>query len=150
MALRWFPDMAQNEIMRKLFDDSCQEFWPSFPFCLECSSPDLYVFMSAKSLQSCPTLWSYGLQFTRLLCPWDSPSKNTGLVWHALLQGIFSTQGLDPLLFCLLCWQAEACHLGQVGPLSPLGTLAPPGTFISSAFSHLSGFSSKTFPDHPC
>ena len=26
----------------------------------------------AKSLQSCLTLWSYGLQPTRLLCPWDA------------------------------------------------------------------------------
>ena len=31
----------------------------------------------AKSLQSCPTLWTYGLQPTRLLCPWDFPGKNT-------------------------------------------------------------------------
>ena len=26
----------------------------------------------------------------------DSPSKNTGVGCHALLQGIFSTQGLNP------------------------------------------------------
>ena len=30
---------------------------------------------------------------TRLLCPWDSPGKNTGVGCHALLQGIFPTQG---------------------------------------------------------
>ena len=114
MALRWFPDMAQNEILRKLFDDSSQEFWPSFPFCLECSSPDLYVFMSAKSLQSCPTLRSYGLQFTRLLCPWDSPGKNTGVGWHALLQGIFLTQGsnLDLLhnKWIIYHWATREAH----------------------------------------
>ena len=28
----------------------------------------------------------------RLLCPWDSPGKNTGVGCHALLQGIFPTQ----------------------------------------------------------
>jgi len=28
----------------------------------------------------------------RLLCPWDSPGKNTGLGCHVLLQGIFPTQ----------------------------------------------------------
>ena len=28
-----------------------------------------------------------------LLCPWDSPGKNTGVGCHALLQGIFLTQG---------------------------------------------------------
>ena len=29
----------------------------------------------------------------RLLCPWNSPGKNTGVVCHSLLQRIFSTQG---------------------------------------------------------
>ena len=38
---------------------------------------------------------------TRLLCPWNSPSKNTGVACHSLLQGIFSTQGLNlGLLHC--------------------------------------------------
>ena len=31
----------------------------------------------------------------RLLCPWDSPGKNTGVGCHFLLQGIFPTQGLN-------------------------------------------------------
>ena len=30
--------------------------------------------------------------YTRLLCPWDSPSKNTGVGCYFLLQGIFPTQ----------------------------------------------------------
>ena len=29
----------------------------------------------------------------RLLCQWNSPDKNTGVGCHALLQGIFLTQG---------------------------------------------------------
>ena len=28
-----------------------------------------------------------------LLCPWNSPGKNTGMVSHSLLQGLFWTQG---------------------------------------------------------
>ena len=32
---------------------------------------------------------------SRLLCPWDSPGKNTGVGCHALLQGIFPTRGLS-------------------------------------------------------
>ena len=40
------------------------------------------------------TLWTV----TRLLCPWDSPGKNTEVGCHALLQGIFPTLGLN-LLF---------------------------------------------------
>ena len=38
----------------------------------------------------------YGLQPTRLLCPQDSPGKNTGVGCHGLLQGIFLTQGSNP------------------------------------------------------
>ena len=43
----------------------------------------------------------YRLQATRLLCPWDSPGKRTGVGCHALLQGIFLTQGSNlGLLHC--------------------------------------------------
>ena len=37
---------------------------------------------------------------TRLLCPWDSPGKNTGVGCHTLLQGIFPTQGLNSVILC--------------------------------------------------
>ena len=37
----------------------------------------------------------------RLLCPWNSPGKNTGVGSHSLLQGIFPTQGWNlGLLHC--------------------------------------------------
>ena len=36
------------------------------------------------------------LQPTRLLCPWNSPGKNTGVGCHFLLQGIFLTQESNP------------------------------------------------------
>ena len=42
------------------------------------------------------SLRPYGLLPARLLCPWDSPDKNTGVGCHAFLQGIFPTQGLNP------------------------------------------------------
>ena len=42
--------------------------------------------------QSCSTLWTHGLRHARLLSPWDSLSKNTGVGYHALLQGMFPTQ----------------------------------------------------------
>ena len=41
------------------------------------------------------SLWPQRLQPARLLCPWDFPGKNTRLACHALLQGIFPTQGLS-------------------------------------------------------
>ena len=47
------------------------------------------------------SLWPHGLLPTELLCPWDSPDKNTGVGGHALLQGIFLNWGLNPgLLDC--------------------------------------------------
>ena len=42
------------------------------------------------------TLQSHGLWPARLLCSWDSPSKNTGVGHHSLLQGIVLTQGSNP------------------------------------------------------
>ena len=43
----------------------------------------------------------HGLYPIRLLCPWNSPGKNTGVGSHSLLQGIFLTQGLNLcLLYC--------------------------------------------------
>ena len=78
--------------------------------------------MHMKSLQSCPTL-CYPMVTAKLLCPWDSPSKNTGISCHGLLQGIFLTQGSNPHLLGPLHW--------WVGSLP----LAPPGkpTYIPAA-----------------
>ena len=44
----------------------------------------------------CPTpSRPHGLQPARLLCPWDFPGRNPEVGSHFLLQGIFSTQGLN-------------------------------------------------------
>ena len=53
-----------------------------------------------------------GLYSTRLLCPRDSPGKNTGVGCHFLLQGIFQTQQSNlGLLHCR--WILY--HLGHYG-----------------------------------
>ena len=57
----------------------------------------------------------YELQPTSLLCPWDSPGKNTGVGCHAFLQGIFPTRGSNPCFLCLLYWQASALPLAPPG-----------------------------------
>ena len=47
------------------------------------------------------SLWPHGLWPARLLYSLNSPSKNTGVGCHSLLQRIFLTQGLNPgLLHC--------------------------------------------------
>ena len=61
----------------------------------------------AKSLSH---VWLFATPGTvaRQALLWDSPGKNTGVGCHALLQGIFPTQGSNPwLLHCrqtLYCW----------------------------------------------
>ena len=69
------------------------------------------------SLQSCSTLWCCGLQPTRLLCPWDSPSNNIGVGCHALLQGTCPTWRSNPCLLRLLHWQLGSLPLGL--PVKP-------------------------------
>ena len=47
------------------------------------------------------SLQPHGLQTSRLLCPWNSLSQNTGVGSCSLLQGIVPTQGSNPgLLHC--------------------------------------------------
>ena len=46
--------------------------------------------------QSCLALCGPRLWPARVLCPWDSPGKDTGVGCHFLLQMIFLTQGLNP------------------------------------------------------
>ena len=71
------------------------------------------------------TLWTVA---TRLLCPWDSPGKNTGVGCHGPLQGIFLTQESNPCLLCLLLWQTDCL------PLVPPGK---PHMLYSSAVNNL-------------
>ena len=57
-------------------------------------------------------VWLIVTQWT-ILCPWDSPGKNTRV--DPLLEGIFPTQGLNPGLVCLRHWQVGSL------PLEPRG-----------------------------
>ena len=66
----------------------------------------------------------YGLQPARLLCPWDSPGKNTGVGCHALLQGILDEQcsnSPSPTTCMILYWQTPSP--GRVLPNSLLMAL---------------------------
>ena len=74
-------------------------------------SRTIFVCVCAKWLQSCLTLRPHGLKPARLICPWDSPGKNTGVGCHALLQGIFPTQESNPRLLPLLHWLAGSLQL---------------------------------------
>ena len=69
------------------------------------------VIMESESVSrsvASSSLQPHRLQTARLLCPWNSPGKNTGEGCYSLLQGIFPTQGSNPgfphcrrILYCL-------------------------------------------------
>ena len=52
----------------------------------------MVVVVVVQSLSRVQLLQSHGLQPVRLLCPWDSPDKNTVVGCHSLLQGISPAQ----------------------------------------------------------
>ena len=81
------------------------------PFCADPGRGSDWAFCVTRSavsdsaipwtVPSCLTLQSHGLYPAGLLCPWDSPGKNTAVRCPFLLQGIFRTQWLNPcLLHC--------------------------------------------------
>ena len=59
--------------------------------------------------------------WTRLLCPWDFPGKNTGVGCHFFFQGIFPSRGLNSCLLCLLHQQAGSSPLLLPGKPVPHG-----------------------------
>ena len=76
------------------------------------ASSHLLLF-SCLVTRSCPTLLQPHVeQPARLLCPWDSPGKNTRMGCQVLLQGIFLTQGSNP---GLLRWHAGSLPLSHLG-----------------------------------
>ena len=60
----------------------------------------------------------------RLLCPWNSPGKDTVVGCQFLLQGIFLTSGSNPRLLSLLHWQADSLPLAPPG--KPFISWSPP------------------------
>ena len=63
----------------------------------------------------------YGLLASRLLCPWDSPGKHTGVGCHAVPQGILPIKGLSLCLLHLLHYSWILLTLSCLG--SPIGLL---------------------------
>ena len=80
----------------------------------------------------------------RLLCPWNSPDKNTGVGCHPVLQGILPTRDRTPHVLCLLHWQVG--FLPLVPPAAAAKSLhscpilcdpidsSPPGSSVPGIF----------------
>ena len=74
------------------------------------------VCVCVQSLQSCSTLCDpMDCSPPGSSVHGDSPGKNTGVGCHALLQGVFPTQGSNPGLLCLLHRQAGFLPLAPPG-----------------------------------
>ena len=81
-------------------------FLPAF-----CKLPPLCVHMLCTVMST--ALQPHARWPARLLCPWDSPGKNTGVGCHFLLQGIFPIQASNPHLLYLRRWQADSLPLSR-------------------------------------
>ena len=93
-----------------------------------CVIPLRCLCVPAKSFQSCATLRNpVDHSPPRLLWAWDSPGKNAGVGYHALLQRIFPTQGSNPLL---LHWQVSSLPL--VPPGKPRDAWAQANSWLRS------------------
>ena len=115
--------------------DLCLEPWgmgwsPFFILALPTHrfTPEITPVCSVTSVMS-NCLESYGLQPSRLLNPWDSPDKNTGMCCYALLQRIFSTQGsnlhLLHLLYLGIFFTTEPLHKTQISPTPGIVSIPP-------------------------
>ena len=108
-------------------ESRCWQSWflpeGSGKYFLLCFSPSFWWFLAILGIpwllseSVCRSIMSDSLQPhgqlpARLLCSWDSPSKNTGVSCHALLQGIFPTQGSN-FAFCKEANSLTLSHQGS-------------------------------------
>ena len=94
------------------------------------------AFMYAKSLQSCLTLCDpvdRSPPETRLICPWDSPGKNTAVGCHFLLQGDLPDPGIKTRFL------VSPALAGVFLPLGPPGK-APQEQTVPQTYRFMEGF----------
>ena len=99
-------------------DEMPSHLLPSIPACI------------LAQLLSCLTICGLRTVAHQAPPPWNFPGKNTVVGCHALLQGIFPTQGSNLHLLCLLQWQADSL------PLSFLGSPIPAYIAFKSGYTH--------------
>ena len=91
VGFQLFPLAEEVAIFLFLFiPPKCRRF-----SCTAFISPILFFGVCVSCSVMSDSLQYHGLQPSRLLCPQNSPGKNTGVGCHALLQGIFLTQELN-------------------------------------------------------
>ena len=85
-----------------------------------------------------------GLQPARLLCPWNSPGKDTKEGGHSLIKGIFLTQGLNlgvlhcrQILYHLSCQGSPSIHLLSIYLSIIYQFIYHPSVYLSISVNHL-------------
>ena len=111
---------SEGEILAGLDRDSQRQI-PQYPPC--------DVLCSVTWIVS-DSLWPHRPQAVRLLCPWVSPGKNTGVGCHALLHGNFLIQESNPHL--LHCRRPLYRWFTMEAPISFLRCLNPARCRVSS------------------
>ena len=114
VALHWLSDTFRENCLylhtEKEFNVSLQQVFTLYSqiskyfgllFKFELQSNEIAKALEVQCVCVSPSIVSnslqpHGLQPTRLLCPWDSPGRNTGVGCHFLLQGIFPNRGSNP------------------------------------------------------
>ena len=81
-------------------------FWMIFHFHYSGSHHHWFAAAVAKWLQSCLTLWPRRRQHTRLLCRWDSPGKNTGILSFPSPVHARTLSRFSRVLLCVTPWTA--------------------------------------------
>ena len=116
----WLSLFIPSGVISLLFSSSISGPYQPGDFIFQCHIFCLFILFMGFSRQEYqsglpfPSLVGHiGLQTTRILCPWNSPGKNTGVGSHSLLQDIFLTQGLN--LGLVHCRQI-LYHLSYQGP----------------------------------
>ena len=75
------------------------------------------------------SLWLHGLLPTRLICPWGSLGKNTGMGCHTFLQGIFPIARMNLCLPAFPALQADSFPTEPPG--KPFITIHYSMTYVS-------------------
>ena len=126
LQLLWSEDIRMNQgvfVLVTMLEEECKKAEPGLishlgretgKLCLETTVLCARL-CCAKSLQSCPTLCYLRDHSPLGSSVHDILQANIGVDCHALLQGIFPTQGSHLPVSCLLYWQAGSSPLALPG-----------------------------------
>ena len=85
------------------------------------------------------SLWPHGLEPARLLCPWNSPSKDTRVGCHALLQGISQPRD-QTQVSCIVGW------IFTIGPAGKPHLCLSCAKNLSKNLTYITSFNHHTNP----